>query len=112
MASDPVVFCVMITLQLKLHGYCIGVDTFIKSLKVPDSIDRAIGSDAVRDMILVPPNKALDNMMDRFGIKHSFETYEGDHVNHVADRFEHHVLPFFSQHLKFDNTKQAAGNMH
>ena len=30
-----------------------------------------------------------------------FETYEGDHVNHIADRVEQKVLPYFSQHLSF-----------
>jgi hypothetical protein len=34
-------------------------------------------------------------------IPHTFETYEGDHSNHLKDRIEQKVGPFFSQHLVF-----------
>jgi hypothetical protein len=32
---------------------------------------------------------------------HTYEEYEGDHTNRIADRVEMHVLPFFSNHLSF-----------
>jgi len=32
-------------------------------------------------------------------VAHSFETYDGDHVNRIADRFANIVLPFFSERL-------------
>ena len=33
------------------------------------------------------------------GIANSFEVYGGTHTSAVADRFQNHVLPFFSAHL-------------
>jgi hypothetical protein len=35
-------------------------------------------------------------------VKHTFETYEGDHTNRIPQRLEEKVLPFFTQHLSFE----------
>ena len=43
----------------------------------------------------------LNRILNANGIATTFEIYPGDHVNHVADRFQNHVLPFFSEHLAF-----------
>jgi hypothetical protein len=40
--------------------------------------------------------------MTRVGIPHTFDTYEGDHGNRIAERLEQHVLPFFSTTLAFE----------
>lgn len=41
----------------------------------------------------------LHAMMDSYGIAHTFEIYPGTHTSDVANRFQNHVLPFFSQSL-------------
>ncbi|UZK69647.1 alpha/beta fold hydrolase [Sphingomonas sp. S1-29] len=41
----------------------------------------------------------LHAALDRYGIANSFQIYSGDHVSHVAERFQDHVMPFFSKHL-------------
>jgi S-formylglutathione hydrolase FrmB len=41
----------------------------------------------------------LHEILDNYGIKNSFEMYHGTHTSAVADRFQNHVLPFFSQNL-------------
>jgi len=46
-------------------------------------------------------NVQLSESMTRLGIEHTFELYEGDHVNRVAARFVEDVLPFFSRELAF-----------
>ncbi len=38
--------------------------------------------------------------MTRLRIPHTFETYEGNHNNHLEDQIEGKVFPFFSKHLK------------
>jgi hypothetical protein len=43
----------------------------------------------------------LHQRMTAFGIQNSFEIYQGDHGNKVADRFQNHVLPFFGRVLAF-----------
>lgn len=70
---------------------------YVSNLKSLDAIALDVG---LQDF-LFRDNQLLDELMTRFGITHSFRTYEGDHVNHVADQFEQYVLPFFSQHLEF-----------
>ncbi len=43
----------------------------------------------------------LHDIFDRYGLANTFEIYHGTHTSAVADRFQNHVLPFFSQHLSF-----------
>ncbi|MEM9966281.1 MAG: esterase, partial [Asticcacaulis sp.] len=53
-----------------------------------------------RDSLIVD-NTALHDAFERFGIRHVFEVYDGDHGSGVSSRFEEKVMPFFSEHLKF-----------
>ncbi len=43
----------------------------------------------------------LSQILDKYGIQHSFQIYHGTHTSAVAMRFQYHVMPFFSQHLCF-----------
>ena len=43
----------------------------------------------------------LHNILDDYGVANSFEIYSGTHTSAVADRFQNHVLPFFSKNLCF-----------
>lgn len=43
----------------------------------------------------------LHDVLDVYGIANTFEVYSGDHTNRLGDRFQNHVLPFFSTHLCF-----------
>ena len=51
-------------------------------------------------------NKELDESLTRLGVPHNYETYEGDHTNHVKDRWELKVLPFFANNLSFTPAKK------
>jgi len=44
----------------------------------------------------------LQAALAKYGITSSFEEYPGTHTSRVADRFQNHVLPFFSERLCFD----------
>ena len=44
----------------------------------------------------------LHRLLDLYGIGNSFEVYSGTHTSAVADRFQNHVMPFFSRNLSFD----------
>jgi enterochelin esterase-like enzyme len=46
--------------------------------------------------------ETLHETMTRLGIAHEYEMYEGDHGNRVGERWETHVMPFFSEHLVGD----------
>ena len=41
----------------------------------------------------------LHEILDSYGIANTFEVYHGTHTSAVADRFQNHVLPFFSRNL-------------
>jgi enterochelin esterase-like enzyme len=43
----------------------------------------------------------LHEALDKYGIANGFEVYPGTHTSRVADRFQNHVLKFFSQNLCF-----------
>jgi enterochelin esterase-like enzyme len=51
-------------------------------------------------------NKEIDEELTRLGVPHTYQTYEGDHTNHVKDRWEQNVLPFFSNNLSFTAAKK------
>jgi enterochelin esterase-like enzyme len=44
----------------------------------------------------------LHEILNNYGIAHTFEVYSGTHTSAVADRFQNHVLPFFSKNLCVD----------
>jgi enterochelin esterase-like enzyme len=43
----------------------------------------------------------LHDVLDSYGVSNSFEVYSGTHTSKLADRFQNHVLPFFSDNLCF-----------
>jgi S-formylglutathione hydrolase FrmB len=54
------------------------------------------------DNLVSPASQAaMDTALTKAGVKHTFETYDGDHTNHIAVRLAARVLPFFSQTLDF-----------
>ncbi len=66
----------------------------------------AIGFDAgTKDTNIAASIEVLDQQLNNYGIKHSFEIYEGDHVNRVAERIETKMLGFFSENLSFEAKK-------
>jgi S-formylglutathione hydrolase len=68
---------------------------------------KAIGFDAGnRDVSIAASIRTLDSELNRYNINHFFEIYEGDHINHVAERIEKKMLGFFSEHLSFDQSKK------
>lgn len=54
---------------------------------------------------LITGNRLLVERLTRFGVAHTFETYEGDHGNRISERIEDKVLPFFSTHLSFEQPR-------
>lgn len=74
------------------------IDQYVWNLRRYNAIGLEVG---LQDGLL-DSNRQLHQVLTEYGIEHSFETYEGDHTNRVAERFQGAVLPFFSRHLTFD----------
>lgn len=63
---------------------------------------RAIAFDAGdKDERIAATIGTLDQVLNDYGVPHTYEVYEGDHVSGIADRLQTKVLPFFSKHLSF-----------
>jgi pimeloyl-ACP methyl ester carboxylesterase len=73
------------------------VDQYIGNLKQYRAIAMDVGD---QDGLRVDAGK-LHDLFDRYGLVNTFEIYSGTHVSAVADRFQNHVLPFFSKNLCF-----------
>jgi S-formylglutathione hydrolase FrmB len=48
----------------------------------------------------------LHGVLDSYGIANNFQIYHGTHTSAVADRFQNHVMPFFSKNLCFQKSCQ------
>jgi len=71
------------------------VDQYVGNLRMCDGIAMDVGD---QDGLKVDAGK-LHDVFDLYGIANTFEVYPGTHTSAVADRFQNHVLPFFSRHL-------------
>jgi enterochelin esterase-like enzyme len=73
------------------------VDQYIGNLKQYRAIAMDVGD---QDGLRIDAGK-LHDIFDKYGIANSFEIYPGTHTSAVADRFQNHVLLFFSENLCF-----------
>jgi S-formylglutathione hydrolase len=72
------------------------IDQYITNIKQL----KAVAFDAgTRDQSIAASIKTLDEELNKYGIRHFFEIYEGDHINRVAERIETKMLRFFSDNL-------------
>jgi enterochelin esterase-like enzyme len=73
------------------------IDQYISNLRSFSAISIDVGDeDRLRE-----DSSKLHDALDKYRIPNTFEVYPGTHTSKVADRFQNHVLPFFSQHLCF-----------
>jgi enterochelin esterase-like enzyme len=73
------------------------IDQYIGNLREYRAISIDVGDqDGLRT-----DTARLHDVLDKYGIANSFELYPGTHTSAVADRFQNHVMPFFSKNLCF-----------
>jgi hypothetical protein len=71
------------------------IDQYIDNLRRYRAIDIDVGDqDGLRN-----DTTKLHQVLDKYGIANGFEMYRGTHTSAVADRFQNHVMPFFSKNL-------------
>jgi S-formylglutathione hydrolase FrmB len=78
------------------------IDQYIRNLRQYKAIAIDVGD---QDNLRADTAK-LHDVLDRYNIPNSFEIYPGTHTSAVADRFQNHVMPFFSDHLCFQTSCQ------
>lgn len=77
------------------------IDQYVPNLKRLNAIAFDAGTN---DVGIFQATRRLDQVMTGFGIPHTYESYEGNHVNRVAERIRTKVMPFFSETLMFDQS--------
>ncbi len=72
------------------------IDQFISNLRQYKAIAMDAGT---KDRPIADTVEKLDGILKAYGIRHVYETYDGDHVNRVGERLEKKVIPFFGANL-------------
>lgn len=78
------------------------VDQYIDNLRKYRAIAMDVGD---QDGLRFDTEK-LHKILDSYGITNNFEMYHGTHTSAVADRFQNHMIPFFSKSLCFTKNCQ------
>ncbi|HEY4978383.1 MAG TPA: alpha/beta hydrolase-fold protein [Candidatus Acidoferrum sp.] len=78
------------------------IDQYVENLRTLKAIALDAGN---ADHGIKETTEELDKVLNSYRISHLFEIYEGDHLNHIADRIATKLLPFFSKNLSFDQPK-------
>ena len=73
------------------------VDQYIDNLRKYNGIAMDVGD---QDGLRIDAGK-MHAIFDSYGLNNSFEIYHGTHTSAVADRFQNHVMKFFSDRLCF-----------
>ena len=73
------------------------IDQYIGQLRMYRAISIDVGD---QDGLRTDTAK-LHDALDKYSIANGFEIYPGTHTSAVADRFQNHVMPFFSNNLCF-----------
>jgi enterochelin esterase-like enzyme len=66
---------------------------------------KAVASDGGDQDGLTRDATTMHEQLDLYGVKNSFEVYDGDHTNRIVVRFRTKVLPFFQANLVTKQTK-------
>jgi S-formylglutathione hydrolase len=80
------------------------IDQYIANLKRLHAIAVDVGSGDG----LAPASARLDEILTAYAIPHAYETYDGNHINRVAERLETKVFRFFTEHLRFEQQERGA----
>ena len=86
-----------ITAKFTANAPLVFIDQYIGNLKRYKAISIDVGD---QDGLRFDATK-MHELLDKYGLANSFEIYSGTHTSAVADRFQNHVMPFFSKNLCF-----------
>ena len=78
------------------------IDQYVPRLKALHAIAFDAGD---KDTSIAAAIKILDQVLSSYGIAHTYEQYEGDHLNRIAERLRTKALPFFSNNLAFGQSQ-------
>jgi S-formylglutathione hydrolase len=79
------------------------VHQYLPALKMYKAVAFDAGD---KDMGINDTVRSLHKILEEYGIPHTSEIYDGDHVNRIEERLEKKVLPFFGANLTFAAKKK------
>jgi S-formylglutathione hydrolase len=74
------------------------VDQYIPNIRKLHAIAFDAGT---KDEQIAGTIKVLDQVLNNYGIAHTYETYDGTHISRIGERIQTKMLPFFSSNLAF-----------
>ncbi len=80
------------------------VDQYVGNLKQLHALAFDAGS---KDASIAANIKILDGLLTSYQIPHTYEEYDGDHLNRIAERIEQKMLPFFTANLSAEPVRAA-----
>lgn len=86
----------LVNARLAANAMLAWVPSHLPALKSFDAVALDIGD---KDFLLAE-NETLHEELTRYGVDHSWTTYDGDHGNRIAARIRSELLPFFAAHLE------------
>ncbi|WP_128545867.1 alpha/beta hydrolase [Larkinella soli] len=86
----------MVTAKWAANAPLAAIDQNIGNLRKLHAIAFDAGD---RDAGIAASIKVLDRVLNEYRVQHTYEEYEGDHINRIADRISRKMLQFFTQHL-------------
>ena len=72
------------------------VDQYVGNLRKMKAIAIDAGD---MDEPIATTVRTMHGILDVYGVAHTFEIYEGNHVNRISERMARQVLPFFAANL-------------
>lgn len=89
-AADP-----LLNARLHANSPLVLLPQYIPAMKALEAIRVEVGD---KDFLL-RDDTWMHEELDRFGVKHEWQVFEGDHGNRVNARIRSELLPFFGAHL-------------
>lgn len=77
------------------------LDQYVTNLKQAHAIALDVGT---KDGLMASIQE-LDARLTLFGVSHTFDSYDGNHISGIQERLEEKVIPFFSSNLSFESAK-------
>ena len=92
----------LVTAKWAANAPLANLDQYIGNIKQLHALAFDAGS---KDVSIAANNKILDGILTNYQIPHTYEEYDGNHINRISERIELKMLPFFTTNLSTQMVK-------
>lgn len=94
----------MVTARWAANAPLATLDQYVANIRQLHALAFDAGS---KDESIAATIKVLDGMLGNYKIPHTYEEYDGDHINRIGERIEQKMLPFFTTNLSSEPVRAA-----